>query len=191
VRRVALESAGPVEAGAPLLTIGAPADLEVVVEMLSTDAVKVDPDAPAEIVGWGGERPLPAQVRRVEPYGFTEVSALGIEEQRVNVLLDFVDPAAAVRLGHGFRVEARVVIWQADDVLQVPLGALFRNLEGRWATYVANDGRARQTRLEIGRVNDRVAEVRAGVSEGQRVILYPGDRIADGTRVAPDAPGGP
>jgi HlyD family secretion protein len=187
VLQVVQESAGPVEAGAPLLTIGAPEKLEIVVELLSTDAVKVAPGAPAEIVGWGGDRALPARVRRVEPYGFTEVSALGIEEQRVKVLLDFAEPARAARLGHGFRVEARIVVWQADDVLQVPLGALFRDLEGRWATYAVADGRARLTRLEIGRVNDTTAQVLGGLDAGARVVLYPGDRIADGTRVAPEA----
>lgn len=184
VLRLERESGGPVAAGAPLLVLGDPGQLEVVVDLLSTEAVKVAPGAAATIGGWGGEAPLQGRVRRVEPYGFTEVSALGIEEQRVNVIVDFADPAAARRhLGHGYRVEPRITVWQAPEVLRLPLGALFRDAEGRWATFVARDGRARLTPVEIGRTNDEVAQVLSGLEAGDQVVLYPGDRVADGRRI--------
>jgi HlyD family secretion protein len=183
------ESAGPVNAGDPLVRIGRTDALEVVVELLSTDAVRITPGAPAEVVGWGGEEALPARVRRIEPSAFTETSALGIEEQRVNVILDFADPAAAgERLGHGYRVQARIAVWQRDDVVRVPIGALFRDGDGNWAVYRAQNGRARLTTLRIGRTNDVVAQVESGLSPGDTVILYPGDDVADAVRVAP-APG--
>lgn len=180
------ESAGPVRAGEPLVTIGRRDGLEVVVELLSTDAVKVVPGSPAEIVGWGGDTALAARVRRVEPAAFTEVSALGIEEQRVNVLLDFADPkAAGERLGHGYRVKARIAIWQRDDIVRVPVGALFRDPRGTWAVYRDAEGTSRLTGIEIGRANDAFAEVTSGLAAGDRVILYPGDQVADGVRIVP------
>jgi HlyD family secretion protein len=180
------ESAGPVNAGDPLLTIGRSDRLEAVVELLSTDAVRVAPGAPAEIVGWGGEEALPARVRRVEPAAFTEVSALGIEEQRVNVLLDFADPkAAGERLGHGYRVQARIVVWRRNDVVRVPVGALFRDARGGWAVYRAVDRKARLTDIQIGRANDTFAEVESGLDADDRVILYPGDEVGDGVGIVP------
>jgi HlyD family secretion protein len=189
VLEVVRESAGPVNAGDPLVRIGRNDALEVVVELLSTDAVKVEPGAPAEIVGWGGDTALPARVRRVEPSAFTEVSALGIEEQRVNVVLDFADPdAAGERLGHGYRVQARISIWQQDAVTRVPVGALFRDARGGWAVYRAVDGRARLTSVAIGRTNDSLAQVESGLEPGDAVILYPGDQVADGARIAGDSP---
>ena len=189
VLRVLQESEVQVAAGAVLVEIGDPGDLEVVVDLLSSEAVGVEPGAPATLTGWGGPQPLAARVRRVEPFGFTRVSALGIEEQRVNVILDLAaPPAERARLGHGFRVDAHIVVWHADAVPRAPLAALFREREGRAAFGVA-DGRARPRRVGIGRADGRLAQVTDGLSPGETVVLYPGDHIADGTRVAArDAP---
>jgi HlyD family secretion protein len=177
------ESEAVVPAGDPILEIGDPQQLEIVSDLLSTDAVRVKPEAPALIEQWGGSHVLDARVRRVEPSGFTKISALGVEEQRVNVILDFADPAGAWRaLGDAYRVEVRIVTWQADAVLKVPTSALFRE-NARWAVYLIQDGRARLTSVEIGHQNGQEAEVRAGLGEGDEVIVHPGDTIADGTRV--------
>ena len=185
ILRLIQESGGVIAAGTPILEVGDARDLEVVVDLLSTDAVKVRPAASASIERWGGEGPLGAHVRLVEPAGFTKLSALGIEEQRVNVLLDF-DGAIEGRapLGDGYRVEARVVIVDLSDVLRVPLSALFRDGE-RWASFVVNDGNARLAHLDLGRRNQRHAEVIRGLTEGDRVVIHPGDRLRDGLRVAP------
>ncbi len=185
ILRLIQESGGVIAAGTPILEVGDARDLEVVVDLLSTDAVKVRPAASASIERWGGEGPLGAHVRLVEPAGFTKLSALGIEEQRVNVLLDF-DGAIEGRapLGDGYRVEARVVIVDLSDVLRVPLSALFRDGE-RWASFVVNDGNARLAHLDLGRRNQRHAEVIRGLAEGDRVVIHPGDRLRDGLRVAP------
>lgn len=129
---------------------------------------------------------MAGRVRRIEPCGFTEISALGVEEQRVNVILDCVGPEASPHLAHGGRVEARIVVWQADDGVQGPLAALVRVSGGTWVTFVADAGRGRLQRVEIGRANDRVAEVRDGLAPGQQVVLYPGERVADGVRSAPE-----
>ncbi len=182
VLRMIQESEGVVLAGAPLLEVGNPADLEVVVDLLSADAVRVEVGAAATIDDWGGGDTLRARVRRVEPYGFTKVSALGIEEQRVNVILDLIDPAEQWRqLGHGFRVDVHIVVWHGEDVLQIPLGALFR--EGSdWAVFVLEEGRASLRRVLIGHSNGRVAEVLGGLSADELVILHPGDRVANGVR---------
>jgi HlyD family secretion protein len=177
------ESESVVPAGEPLLEIGDPARLEIVADLLSTDAVQVAPGARAVIEQWGGSRELAARVRLVEPSGFTKISALGVEEQRVNVILDFVDPADGWgQLGDGYRVEVRIVVWEAPDVLKVPTGALFRESE-RWAVYIVEDGRARLRHLELGRQNGQEAEVASGLEAGDRVILHPGDTLADGGRV--------
>jgi HlyD family secretion protein len=147
--------------------------------------VRIPAGAAVIIEAWGGDQALSGRVRQIEPSAFTKVSALGIEEQRVNVLIDLNDPPAARRaLGHGFRVLARVVVHAAEDVVLVPAGALFR--EGRnWAVFVAEDGQARLRQVEIGANDGRLAEVGSGLSEGERVIVYPSDRIADGVRIAP------
>lgn len=185
VLRVVQESAAVLPAGAPLVEVGDPADLEVIVDLLSADAVAVRPGAAAEVVRWGGGEALPARVRLVEPSGFTKVSALGVEEQRVNVLVDFAGPRAErAGLGDGYRVDVRIVLWRGEDVLQIPLGALFRAGD-RWATFAVEEGRARQRLLEVGRRSDRAVAVEAGLSEGETVVLYPGDRVEDGTRVRP------
>jgi HlyD family secretion protein len=183
VLRVLRESEGVVPAGEPLIEIGDPTDLEIVVDLPSSDAVRIREGAAVVIDAWGGEEPLAGRVRRVEPFGFTKISALGIEEQRVNVVIDLLDaPEARAALGHGYRVLARVVVYAADDVLRVPMGALFRD-GAAWATFVHEDGRARLRRVEIGPGDGRVAEVRAGLAEGEEVVLHPSDQIADGVRI--------
>lgn len=183
VLRVLTESEQVVQPGTPLLEIGDPGNLEVVVELLSRDAVRVRTGASAVITGWGGA-PLPARVARVEPVALTRISALGIEEQRVKVILALADDAAALgQLGHGFRVIARISIWRAENVLTIPVGALFRD-GGFWATYVVRDGRARVQRLDLGERNETLAQVLGGLQAGDIAILHPGDRVADGVSVA-------
>ena len=185
VLRVMHESETVVQAGEPLIELGNPSDLEVVVDLPSSEAVRIPSTAAVIIEAWGGDQPLSGRVRQIEPSAFTKVSALGIEEQRVNVLIDLNDPPAERRaLGHGFRVLARVVVYAAEDAMLVPAGALFR--EGRnWAVFVADDGQARLRQVEIGANDGRLAEVHGGVSEGEQVIIYPNDRIAEGVRIAP------
>jgi HlyD family secretion protein len=183
ILRILRESEGVVRAGQPLLEIGDPADLEIVIDLLSSDAVRVSPGDRVIIEAWGGAAPLRGWVRRVEPYGFTKVSALGIEEQRVNVIVDFESPPEDRRsLGHGYRVEARIVLWEGRDVLTVPLGALFRDGE-HWAVFVAVDGLAEKRHVSLGRRNTRAAEVTDGLRPGDRPILHPSERIAPGTPV--------
>lgn len=183
VLRVFQESATVVTPGTRIAELGDPADLEVVVEVLSTDAVKVRPGARVLIEHWGGDASLTARVRVVEPSGFTKVSALGVEEQRVNVRIDIVEPRANwARLGHGYRVIVRIHLWSAPNVLRVPISALFR--EGnRWATFVARNGRARLILVDVGHMNSEQAEIRAGLAPGDQVVLHPGDKIADQVRI--------
>lgn len=181
---VPVESEQVVAAGTPLVEIGDPDDLEVVVDLLSTEAVAVAPGARGWIDGWGGPR-VPATVRRVAPAARTEISALGIEEQRVEVILDLQDgDGKAGRLGHNYRVIAHVVVAEVEDGVLVPLSALFRD-EGAWAAFVVADGVARQVRLQLGERNDRLAEVLSGLEPGDVVVTHPGDAVADGVRVAP------
>lgn len=183
VLRVLHQSESVVAAGTPLMVIGDPRDLEVVVELLSTDAVRIAEGAEAVIEGWGGAAPLAGRVRRIEPYGFTKVSALGIEEQRVNVVIDFVDPPERWRpLGHGYRVDVRIVTWRGDDVLKVPTSALFRDRD-EWVVFALAKGRAALRRVRIGHANDREAELLEGLDEGALVVLHPSDRIKDGTLI--------
>jgi HlyD family secretion protein len=177
------ESESVVPAGEPLIEIGDPARLEIVSDLLSTDAVRVPAGARAIVEQWGGSHELAARVRRVEPSGFTKVSALGVEEQRVNVILDFVDPVDAwARLGDGYRVEVRIVVWDAPSVLKVPTGALFREGE-RWAVYVVEDDRARLRTIELGQQTGQEAEVISGLSSGDLVILHPGDTLTADAKV--------
>jgi HlyD family secretion protein len=183
VLKIIHESEQRIGAGQPLLEIGDPRDLEIVAELLSTDAVKIAVGAQAHIESWGGEDVLNARVRRVEPAGFEEVSALGIEEQRVNTVLEFTDPADKWRqLGHDYRVFVRIVTWSSEAVLQVPISALFRQGED-WAVFVAADDTARLTFVEVDHRNSRTAQVVNGLAVGQRVVLHPSDRVADGVRV--------
>ena len=177
------ESQSIVPAGEPLLDVGDPSRLEIVADLLSTDAVKIRPGSPVLIEQWGGPTTLHGHVRRIEPSGFTKVSALGVEEQRVNVIIDF-DAAGdeAPALGDNFRVEVRVVTWRADDVVKMPLGALFRDGD-RWAAYVIDGGRARKQVLTLGQRNSEEAQVVDGVAAGAEVVLYPPDTLRDGVRV--------
>lgn len=174
------ESEKVVTAGTPLLEIGNPAQLEVVVDLLSRDAVQVQPGAPVLMTSWGGDYPLNGRVRLIEPYGFTKFSALGIEEQRVNVIIDFTDPRSQwSRLGHGYRVDAEIETWSGEDILQVPAGALLRHA-GRWAVFRVVDGHALMTPITIGHNNGRTAEILEGLSEGDTLVLHPSERIEDG-----------
>jgi HlyD family secretion protein len=185
VLRVFQESDAVVAPGTPLLEIGDPEDLEIVVDVLSTDAVRVAPGARVIIDHWGGDRAIEAAVRVVEPSAFMKISALGVEEQRVNVIADFVSPRAErAGLGDRYRVEARIVIWSGDGVLLVPTSALFR-AENGWAAFVAEDGRARLRRVEVGHFGAAMAEVVSGLAAGDEVVVHPSDRVADGVRVEP------
>jgi HlyD family secretion protein len=178
------ESGGPVAASTPLLELGDPARLEVVAEMLSADAVKVARGAAVEITAWGGDRPLPGKVRLVEPLGFRKISALGVEEQRVRVIIDLTGPRERwQRLGHGYRVGVKIARWSGANVLQVPIGALFRDGTG-WAAFtVDSDSRARRIAVSVGQMNDESAQVLGGLREGQAVIVHPGEKVRDGVRV--------
>lgn len=178
------ESAAVVPAGEPLVEIGNPLDLEIVSDLLSTDAVQVRPGARVLLEQWGGDQTLEARVRRVEPSGFMKISALGVEEQRVNVIMDVADPASApAALGDGFRTEVRIVIWEASDVVQVPTSALFRQRDA-WAVYVIAGDVVRLTEVTIGHRNGQVAEVLSGVSSGDAVVAHPPDTLSDGAGVS-------
>jgi HlyD family secretion protein len=182
VLRVLEESERIVVAGTPLLEVGDPAALEIVSDLLSRDAVRVRPGARVLVEDWGGLGALEARVRLVEPSGFTKISALGVEEQRVNVVSDLVEPEP--RLGDGYRVEVRVVVWEGADVVQAPASALFRAGED-WAVFVVEGGRARRRVVEVGEQGTFEAAVRDGLAEGETVVLHPSDRLRDGARVSP------
>jgi HlyD family secretion protein len=152
------------------------------VDVLSTDAVKVKPGAPVIIENWGGAKPLRARVRTIEPYGFTKVSALGIEEQRANVIADFIDSPDG--LGDGYRLDARIVIWENPDVLKAPASSLFR-VGQQWSTFVIENGRARVVPVEVGHRNTLEAEITKGLSVGATVILHPANDLKEGARVTP------
>lgn len=178
------ESESVVPAGDPLLEIGDPSQLEIVSDLLSTDAVRVKAGARTIIDQWGGDRPLDAKVRRVEPSGFTKVSALGVEEQRVNVVLDFLDPAHAfASLGDGYRVEVHIVTWESDSVLKVPTSALFRRGQA-WAVYAIGEGRAHQREVTLGHRTPQEAEVLQGLGDGDLVVIHPSETLVDGARVS-------
>ncbi|WP_245415165.1 efflux RND transporter periplasmic adaptor subunit [Hoeflea marina] len=169
-----------VSVGTLIADVGDPSELEITVDVLSSDAVNIRPGARVEISDWGGAGDLEATVRRINPAAFTRVSALGIEEQRVNVLLD---PAAVPPgLGHGYRVFARLVVWSSDDALQIPVGALFRD-GGAWAVFRVRDGVARTARIDIGQMGAASAQVIAGLEQGDEVVLYPNDTLRDGSPV--------
>jgi len=185
VLRVFQESERTVLQGTPLLEIGDPTHLEVVVEMLSRDGAALVSGARVLLEQWGGPAPLEGRVRLVEPAAFTKISALGVEEQRVNVVVDIVTPVAErVSLGDNFRVEARVVVWEDAHALKVPVSALFRQ-NGGWGAYVVRGGIAELVKVEAGRNSGAETQVVSGLREGDEVILYPGDRIKPGQRVAP------
>ncbi len=179
------ESEAEVPQGEPLLEIADLGSLEVIADYLSSDAVRITPGMPAEIDQWGGGSPLAAHVRRVEPAGFMKLSALGVEEQRVWVILDFADPREAWRsLGDGYRVEARVVTWQRPDVVKVPTASLFRS-GSEWAVFVVKDGRAAQRVVRVGHRNGTAAAVLEGLQPGEHVVVHPPDTLTDGARVEP------
>lgn len=179
------ESESVVAAGEPLLEVADPERLEVIADYLSSDAVRIRPGMSATIERWGGDAPLDARVRRVEPAGFMKLSALGVEEQRVWVILDIESPHAVwAGLGDGYRIEARVVLWSGDDVLQVPTSSMFRDDDGSWAVLIENDGRAAHRTIEIGHRNGLAAEVVSGLDEGDAVIVHPPDTVDDGSRIS-------
>jgi len=183
ILQIADRSERIVREGDVLMQIGNPRDLEIVVDYLSMDAVKIEAGQRVIIDNWGGETPLAGRVRLVEPFGFLKVSALGIEEQRVNVIIDFADDEGWERLGHGYQVETRVVLWEADRALAVPLTALFRDGD-EWAVFVEERGRAQLRHVVTGQQNGVIAEIGSGVEAGERVVAHPGDRVTDGARIA-------
>jgi HlyD family secretion protein len=182
ILRIVEASERVVAAGAPILVIGDLSHLEVVIEMLSSEAVKVSAGMPALLENWGGDTPLRAKVRLVEPYAFTKVSALGVEEKRTNVVLDFLDPPGA--LGDGYRVIGRIVTWQSPSVLKVPVSALFR-CGSAWCVYVMEGHRVRSRTLQLGHMNSTEAEVLSGLTANEKVVRHPPNELTDGARVAP------
>jgi len=183
ILRVLQQSESVVAPGVQILEIGDPGDLEVVVELLSSDAVQVKEGADARINAWGGGLSLRGRVRLVEPSGFLKISALGVEEQRVNVIIDFLDARDKwSSLGHGYRVEADITIWEEQDIIQAPVSALFRE-RGAWAVFKIVNGRARLTTVEIGLNDGHTAHILSGLNPGDRIIVYPGQMVSDGVRV--------
>ena len=183
VLAIVQDSEATVLPGTRLVDIGNPLDLEVVADLLSTDAVQIKVGAPVRIDGWGGQ-PIKGKVVRVDPAGFLKVSALGIEEQRVRVTIDFADPPEAwASLGHDYRVVVHVTTWSAPDALTVPVSALFRKGD-QWAVFADDSGRAKTAPVTIWHRNNRLAEVLSGLTAGDRVVLHPSDRVTDGGRIA-------
>jgi HlyD family secretion protein len=182
VLRVLQESEGPVAAGTPLLEIGDPARMELRVDLLTSEAVRVRPGAPVELLHWGGAGALHGRVRLVEPSAFTKVSALGVEEQRVYVIVDPVEAAEWAALADGFAADGRIAVADRADAVTAPLGALFR-AEGGWAVYAVDGGRARLRRVRVGDASGTSMEILEGLAPGERVVVHPGDRVADGRRV--------
>jgi len=183
VLRVHQKSAAVVAPSTPLLEVGDTSKLEVVVDLLTTDAVQVTPGTPVTLRGWGGAKPIGGRVRRIEPSAFQRLSALGVEEQRVNVVVALTEPRERwAMLGDGYRVEARLVSWRADSVLKAPHGAVFRRGAG-WAAYRIDGGRARLVPVEVGHWGETEVELTSGLDAGAELAVYPGDRVKDGVRV--------
>lgn len=180
VLRVPEPSERVIAASAPIIELGDAAALEVIADVLSSDAVRIHPGDAVEIVEWGGDRPLSGRVRSIEPSAFTRVSALGVDEQRVNVIVDMLDRPSS--LGDGFRVEIRATIWESSDVLAVPASALFQR-DGGWAVFVVEDKRARLRRVEVGHRTGASVEITGGLKAGERLVLFPSDKVDDGSRV--------
>lgn len=181
------ESEGVIAEGTPLVTIGDPSQIEAVVDLLSREAVRVKPGDPVTITEWGGPQPLSGHVKRIEPFGRLKISALGIEEQRVNVIIDF-DSASlpqAARLGHGYQIDATITLWSSQDALRVPIGALFRGSEGGWHVFVAVGGRAQEQVVTLGHLNEQYGEVLSGLKPGSEVILNPGKTLRSEVRIEP------
>jgi HlyD family secretion protein len=185
VLRLLQESEAIVPTGQPLIEVGKVSELELVSDLLSTAAVRVRAGQRVLVEQWGGADPLEARVRLVEPSGFTKISALGVEEQRVNVIMDFTGPDEEwLRLGDGFRVEVRVIVSQRDNVVKVPASSLFRR-DGDWALFAVEGDRAVVRRVEVGEQNGLEAEIRSGLHEGEQVITFPSDDVVDGVAVTP------
>jgi len=185
VLRVHQKSATVVQAGSPLLELGDPAALEVVVDLLTTDAVQIHPGTAVSISGWGGARTLSAKVRQIEPSAFTRPSALGVDEQRVNVVIALTEsPEHWRQLGDGYRVNARLVLWEGERVMQVPLGAVFRHGDG-WAVFRVQDEVARLAPVTLGHRAESAVEVLTGLKLGDGIVVHPGDRVKDNVRVEP------
>lgn len=183
ILRILQQSEGVVSVGSPLVEIGNSRDLEIEVDLLSSDAVRVVPGQRVIIERWGGDQALEGQVRLVEPFGFTKISALGIEEQRVNVIIDLISPPDDwERLAHGFQVDVRIVLWETDNALTLPLLALFRDGE-HWAVFVEAQGKAELRQIGVGRRSSLAIEVIDGVAEGEQVVLHPSDRVQSGVRI--------
>ncbi len=182
ILRILEKSEGVVASGTPIIVLSNTNKIEIVADLLSTDAVKVQPGAPVSVENWGGEAPLRARIRTVEPFGFTKVSALGIEEQRVNVIADLIDRPA--NLGDGYRVDVRIVVWENLDVLKVPASALFRAGEA-WCVFVIEGRLARSQHVEVGHRNALEAEIMSGLRENEAVVLHPSNDINEGVAVQP------
>lgn len=183
--RIYRESAGAVNVGEPLMDIGNLGNLEVLVEVLSSDAVKIKKGTPVLFKRWGGDQLLSGTVRIVEPAGFTKISSLGVEEQRVLVIVDILSPSETWHvLGDGYRLEAHFVVLEANDVLQVPNSALFRSGKD-WAVFLSENGKARKRLVEVGQRNGFTAEILSGIHENEKVIGHPDEAISDGTRIQP------
>ena len=184
VLKIAHKSEGSVTSGQPLVEIGDPGALEVEVDLLSADAVRIPPGTRVVFERWGGEGALEGVVRIVEPAGFTKVSALGVEEQRVWVIVAFTSPASLwQRLGDGYRVEASFILWEGKDILQIPASAVFRDGEG-WAVFAVEQGRAVKRSVQVGQRTGLLAQITSGLQAGDSVISHPDDRVRDGVRVA-------
>ena len=185
VLKVARQCEGPVQTGEALLEVGDPSALEIEIDVLSADAVKIQPGMTVYINRWGGDKTLTAIVKRIEPIGFTKVSALGVEEQRVLIICDFTSPEEDwQRLGDGYRVEAELVLWHQDAVLQVPSSAVFRYQQG-WAVFTVENQQAKRQVVTLGKRTGLATQILSGLSENDVVINYPSDLIEDGTSVKP------
>ena len=183
VLKVMRECEGPVRTGDILLEVGDPTELEIEVDVLSADAVKIKPGMKVMFDRWGGEQPLEGIVRIIEPVGFTKISALGVEEQRVLIISDFTSPAEQwQRVGDGYRVEARFILWHEDDVLQIPASSLFRYQQG-WAVFAIENNRIKRRIVKVGQRNGLVAQILEGISEGEKVANHPSDDVEDGRRI--------
>jgi HlyD family secretion protein len=183
VLKVVRECEGPVRTGDSLLEVGDPTVLEIEVDVLSADAVKIKPGMKVLFERWGGEAPLEGVVRLIEPVGFMKISALGVEEQRVLVISDFTSPVEQwQRVGDGYRVEAKFILWHEDDVLQVPASSLFRYKDG-WAVFVVKNHHAERRVVKVGQRNGLVAQILEGVNEGEPVVNHPSDQVEDNTRI--------
>jgi HlyD family secretion protein len=179
------ESEGAVQTGEPLMDLGNLRDLEVRVEVLSSDAVRIGPGMAVLFKRWGRDEPLTGRVRRVEPAGFTKLSSLGVEEQRVLVIADITSPQEMWRvLGDGYRLEAHFIVWEGRDILQVPTSALFRSGKD-WSVFVEEQGKARRRTVEIGQRTGLTAQIVSGLKENERVVAYPDDAISEGTKIRP------